>query len=92
MGNKLREMFETTPEEIERLRKMYDESAKKKGCSTCHWCVPDTKHLYPDYVTAERNKCLKGLECDTVLFRVKNCPQYIKRPFYSSEDKREEKI
>ena len=81
MGNKLREMFEPTPEEIERLRKIYDESAKDKGCSTCNWCVPDTEHYYPNWVTAEKSKCLKGLECDTVLFRVKNCPQYIKRPF-----------
>ena len=80
MGNKLREMFETTNEDIERMRKLYNESAKDKGCSTCRWCVPDTEHLYLNWA-AERSKCLKGLECETVLFRVKDCPQYAKCPF-----------
>lgn len=81
MGNKLREMFETTPEQLEYLRNIHNEVAKKRGCSTCKWCVPDTEHYYPNWVTAERSKCLKGLECDTVLFSVKNCPEYVEEPF-----------
>ena len=51
------------------------ELAKKKGCSTCKHCVHVRE--FPDYVTGEECECSAGLECDTVLFSVKNCPEWI---------------
>lgn len=76
--NRLRRMVAPTPEEHEedmrRLKEMHDEMAEEKGCSTCLHC----KHVcnYPGFVTGEECECDAGLECDTVLFRVKNCPKW----------------
>lgn len=76
--NKLRSIFNPTPEEAEvlnqRFKKIFEEAAKSKGCSTC----ANKRHVidYPGYVTGEENECTAGLECDTVYFTVKNCPQY----------------
>lgn len=76
--NRLRSMFYPTTEEAaalnQRMKKIFDEAAKSRGCSTCENC----RHVvdYPGFVTGEENECTVGLECDTVLFRVKNCPQY----------------
>lgn len=74
-----RRIFNPTKEEQEEDRKRYKELhyelAKEKGCSTCKNCI----HVrnYPDYVTAEECDCSAGLECDTVLFSVKNCPEWL---------------
>lgn len=79
MGNKLKRIFNPTPEEaaedFERYVKLYKELAKEKGCSTCG----NIKHVidYPGFVTAEENECMAGLKCDTVLFKVKNCPCWV---------------
>ena len=76
--NKLRMLFDPTPEEKAylnaKMRKIFDEAAKKRGCSTCANC----RHVvdYPGFVTGEENECTAGLECDTVYFSVKNCPKY----------------
>ena len=79
--NKLRSMFNPTPEEAvalnQRMKKIFDEAAKSRGCSTCE----NRRHVidYPGFVTGEENECTVGLECDTVLFSVKNCTQYKER-------------
>lgn len=76
MGNKLRRIFNPTPEEqaedLAKFKKLHKEQAKERGCSTCK----NIKHVvdYPGFVTGEENECTVGLECDTVLFSVKNCP------------------
>lgn len=76
--NKLRRIFNLTTEEsiedLEHLLKIHNELAPERGCSTCDYC----KHVrrYPDYVTGEECECQAGLECDTVLFKVKNCPSW----------------
>jgi len=76
--NKLRMMIDPTPEEAailnKRMKEVFDRYVKDRGCSTCGNC----RHVreYPDFVTGEENECTVGLECDTVLFRVKNCPKY----------------
>lgn len=81
--NKLRSMFDPTPEEkaelYKRLKEIHDEAAKNKGCSTCK----NIRHVidYPGFVTGEENECTAGLECDTVLFRVNNCPLYEEKEF-----------
>lgn len=78
MGNLLRRIFCPTPEEVEEdlrnLKKIHDQQAKEKGCSTCEYC----KHVidYPGFVTGEESVCTEGLECDTVLFSVKNCSKW----------------
>ena len=53
---------------------LYNEQKVDKGCSTCKFC----KHVrnYPGFVTGEECDCTAGLECDTVLFSVKNCPKW----------------
>lgn len=79
--NKLRSLFNPTPEEAaelnQRMKKIFEEAAKSKGCSTC----ANKKHVidYPGFVTGEENECTVGLECDTVFFTVKNCPKYKKQ-------------
>lgn len=74
----LRMLFDPTPDEAstlnKRLKQVFDMCAKDRGCSTCENCV----HVrdYPGFITSEENECTVGLECDTVFFSVKNCPQY----------------
>lgn len=76
--NKLRRIFNPTKEEQEedrqRYKELHYELAEKKGCSTCKHCV----HVrnYPGFVTGEEYECSVGLECDTVLFSVENCPEW----------------
>ena len=78
--NKLRRIISPTPEERAednaRMKRVFEKAAKDRGCSTCG----NKRHVadYPGFVTAEENECTVGLKCDTVLFRVKNCPKYIK--------------
>lgn len=78
MGNKLRRIFSPTPEEREenlrKYRNLFNDLKQKKGCSTCKHCV----HVadYPDFVTAEECECKAELQCDTVLFTVKNCEKW----------------
>jgi hypothetical protein len=54
---------------------LYNKFKKEQGCSTCKNC----KHIinYPAFVTAEESICTVGLECDTVTFKVKNCPKWV---------------
>jgi len=61
----------------EQLKKAYDSIKGDKGCGSCNHCV----HVrdYPGFVTGEECDCLAGLECDTVLFSVKNCPRWVGR-------------
>lgn len=81
MSSKLRRIFAPTPEEQaedqERYMKLHRELAKKKGCSTCG----NIRHVisYPGFVMGEENECTAGLECDTVLFTVENCPRWVDR-------------
>lgn len=66
--------------------KLHRELAKKKGCSTCG----NTRHVvsYPGFVIGEENECTAGLECDTVLFTVENCPRWVDE--YPEKEKRDE--
>lgn len=54
---------------------LYNEQKVDKGCATCKNC----KHVreYLAYVTGEECVCMAGLECDTVLFSVKNCEKWV---------------
>ena len=76
--NRIRRIFNPTPEEkLEDMKRMYSihtKLKKEKGCSTCKHC----KHVqnYPGFVTAEECECQVGLECDTVLFQIKNCEKW----------------
>lgn len=78
MANKLRRMLCPTPEQqLEDyffLVDIHNELKVKKGCSTCKHCI----HVrdYPGFCTAEECECDIGLECDTVLFTIKNCPKW----------------
>lgn len=62
---------------------LYNEQKADKGCSTCKNC--EHVRYYPAYVTGEECECTAGLECDTVLFTVKNCPKWAGK--YESEEK-----
>lgn len=72
--NKLKCMF-CDEYAYERYLRLYNKYKKEKGCSTCKNC----KHVvdYPGFVTAEESVCTVGLKCDTVTFKVKNCPKWI---------------
>lgn len=72
--NKLKCMF-CDKYENEHYLRLYNEFKNEKGCSTCKNC----KHVidYPVFVTAEESVCTVGLECDTVTFKVKNCPKWV---------------
>lgn len=78
MANKLKEIFDPSPEQkkewINRYHKIHKELSVKRGCSTCKHC----KHVLnlPGFVTGEECECDVGLACDTVLFSVKNCEQW----------------
>lgn len=72
--NRLRCLFceEYQQEEFDSL---YNEYKKDKGCSTCKNCK--RVNNFPGFVTAEECVCEEGLNCDTVLFAVKNCPKWV---------------
>ena len=72
--NKLHCMF-CEPHAIEYTKILYNEQRNEKGCSTCKHCVR-VRNL-PGFVTGEECECTAGLECDTVTFRVKNCPKWV---------------
>ena len=55
-------------------KELYNKLKVNKGCSTCANC--NHKYHYPSYVIGEECECLAGLECDTVNFTVKNCPEW----------------
>lgn len=79
--NSFRRAFFPTEKEKEEKWKSYQklcrDLAKEKGCSTCKFRIkkPNQPKL-PDYILNEENMCIRGLECDTVVFSVKNCPLY----------------
>lgn len=81
MNISLRRIFLPTEEEkqedLNRYKKIHDELKVKKGCSTCKHCI----HVIdlPGFVTGEECECDAGLECDTVLFSVENCPRWEER-------------
>lgn len=77
--------LEEQKEDFERYKKLHDELAKKKGCSTCKYCVR-VRH-YPGFVTGEECECIAGLECDTVLFSVSNCPKWEEKPIFEKNEK-----
>ena len=72
--NELRCHFSCNKHAFEYIKKLYDDQKEDRGCSTCRYC----EHVcnYPGFVTAEESVCKAGLECDTVLFTVKNCPKW----------------
>lgn len=78
MGNKLQRIFNPNIEEQNEIKRtiklLHDKFKDEKGCTTCRNCV----HVknYPGFVTGEECICCAGLECDTVLFSVKNCPMW----------------
>lgn len=78
MMNDFRRTFCPTIEEqiedLENLLRVHNELVPEHGCSTCDYC----KHVidYPGFVTGEECECEVGLECDTVMFNVKNCPMW----------------
>ena len=80
-----RRTFFPTKEEVEQqkefIRKIHNENKIKRGCTTCANCI----HVisYPGFVTGEECECSVGLECDTVLGRVRNCKKYVE---YNIED------
>lgn len=79
----LRRIFNPTEEEkrqdYEFFKSVHKTSARTKGCTTCEHCV-QVRSL-SDFVTGEECECTAELECDTVLFTVKNCPKWSERPF-----------
>lgn len=81
MANKLRRIFNPTPEqEAEdnaKFKKLVKELAKDRGCSTCKHCIVDENvPKQPNFVTVEYNTCTQGLKCDTILFTVKHCEKW----------------
>ena len=63
---------------------LYNEQKADKGCSTCKHCECKLACKCPSYIVAEECICTAGLECDTVLFTVKNCPKWDGK--YESEE------
>lgn len=74
-------VFHPTPAEradqVRVLLELHAKLAKEKNCITCRNCVRVTS--LPGFVTGEEYECAVGLECDTVLDTIKNCPKYNKR-------------
>ncbi len=80
--NKLRCMFcDAYGHEL--IMKLYNEQKANKSCSTCKNCKRVCE--YPSYVLGEECDCTVGLQCDTVFFKVKDCPKWIGK--FESEDK-----
>lgn len=61
------------------LIRAYIYRSQKKSCLTCRKCKE--MYRYPGFVTAEECVCTDGLECDTIMDRVQNCPNYEHREF-----------
>lgn len=61
-------------DELKRFYELHKELAKKRGCSTCAHCRRVIN--LPGFVTGEECVCDAGLQCDTVLFNVKDCPKW----------------
>ena len=79
IGSFRRVFFPEPKEEKEDLQAMlaiWTEQKEERGCSTCKHCIHQGIR-YPGFVTAEENECEAGLQCDTVLFLVKNCEKYL---------------
>lgn len=57
----------------------YIRQKDEKSCLTCRNCME--MYRYPGFVTAEECECLQGLECDTILHSVKNCPKWDYKPY-----------
>lgn len=78
-----RRIFNPTEEEkrqdYEFFKSIHKASARMKGCTTCENCVQ--VQSLPGFVTGEECECMAGLECDTVLNTVKNCPKWKERKF-----------
>lgn len=86
--NRLNCVFSCDRYASENMKNLYDNLKVNKGCSTCKNCEYVRK--YPDYITAEECVCTVGLECDTVLFTVKNCPKWVGK--FESEEKNDKNI
>lgn len=75
------QVFRPTQGEIEArnnlIKRLYEEEVVKKGCLACTHCHHVRR--YPDYVTGEEYDCEAGLECDTILDTVKDCPSWEKQ-------------
>ena len=73
--NRFRCVFQCKEYGKELSMNLYNEFKSERGCSTCKNC----KHVYnyPAFVMAEECVCEAGLECDTVLFRVKDCESWV---------------
>jgi hypothetical protein len=73
--NKLKCLVACDKYALEHAKRLYDEQKGNKGCSTCKHC----EHIqhFPANVTAEESICRAGLECNTVLFSVKDCPKWV---------------
>ena len=80
-GGEITGTFEVPRELAEQLEicAWYQRKSAEKGCFTCRKCKE--MYRYPGFVTAETCECIDGLECDTYLDRVKNCPNYEYRPY-----------
>lgn len=81
MGNRLRRIFNPSPEvfaeDLKTIKAIHKEVAKEHDCSTCK----HIKHIndYPGYYTGEEYECAVGLTCNTILYSVKNCPNWMDR-------------
>ena len=73
--NTLRCLLSCNKYAFESVKSLYDKQKGDRGCSTCKYCKQVFN--YSDYVTAEESICVAGLECDTILFTVKNCPKWV---------------
>lgn len=71
-------------EDMNKYKLLYDELKTKKGCSTCKHCI----HVIdlPGVTTGEECECNAGLECDTVMFSVENCPRWMEKGRTAPED------
>lgn len=73
--NKLKCLISCDKYALEYAKIPYNMLKENKGCSTCKHC--EHTHHYPAYVIAEESICKVGLECDTVLFKVTDCPKWV---------------
>ena len=77
--NKLWELFNPTLidqlKDMKKMKDLHDKAAVEKGCATCR-----NKELIgeynPSWYDCEKYRCTMGLECDTMLSSVKDCPMW----------------